>query len=139
MKRLISKVDTIIRFSEVDSMGVVWHGNYVKYLEDGRESFGLEYQLGYYDIFKFGLMSPIVKLNMDYKLMIKYGEKVIIETEYVHTRAAKIIFKYRILNSSSNELVLTAESTQVFINKQGELQLTNPDFYLEWQKRWGQI
>ena len=29
------KID--IRFSEVDSMGVVWHGSFVKYLEDGRE------------------------------------------------------------------------------------------------------
>ena len=29
-----------IRFSEVDSMGVVWHGNYAKYFEDAREEFG---------------------------------------------------------------------------------------------------
>jgi len=34
------KTETIIRFSEVDSMGVVWHGNYIKYFEDGREAFG---------------------------------------------------------------------------------------------------
>jgi acyl-CoA thioester hydrolase len=34
-----------IRFSEVDSMGVVWHGNYIRYFEDGRESFGNSMEL----------------------------------------------------------------------------------------------
>ncbi|MBT3208326.1 MAG: acyl-CoA thioesterase [Bacteroidetes bacterium] len=137
--KLISRVETKTRFSEVDSMGVVWHGNYVKYLEDGRESFGDEFQFGYFDVYKFGLTTPIVKLNMNYKHMIKYGEKVIIETEYVPTEAAKIIFNYRIINAATNILALAANSTQVFLNTQGELQLTNPEFYLEWKKKWNLI
>lgn len=29
-----------IRFSEVDSMGIVWHGSYALYFEDAREAFG---------------------------------------------------------------------------------------------------
>ena len=40
-----------VRFSEVDSMRVVWHGEYVRYFEDGREAFGEQYPgLGYLDI-----------------------------------------------------------------------------------------
>ncbi len=27
-----------VRFSELDPLKVVWHGNYVKYLEDAREA-----------------------------------------------------------------------------------------------------
>lgn len=137
--RLLNKVEIRIRFSEVDSMRVVWHGNYIKYLEDGRESFGEEYQLGYYDVFEYGLMTPIVKLNINYKRTIKYGESIIIETEYIPTKAAKIIFKYRILNAATNEVILSAESTQVFIDKQGDLQLTNPEFYTEWKTKWNLI
>ena len=138
-KRLISRVETKIRFSEVDAMGVVWHGNYVRYLEDGREAFGEEYKLGYYDVFEYGLMTPIVKLNIDYKRIIKQGERIIIEIEYIQTEAAKINFKYKILNASTKKVALTAESTQVFIDKQENLQLANPDFYIEWQKKWGLI
>ena len=29
-----------VKFNEIDSMRRVWHGSYVSYLEDGRESFG---------------------------------------------------------------------------------------------------
>jgi acyl-CoA thioester hydrolase len=136
-KRLINKVEIKTRFSEVDSMGVVWHGNYVKYLEDGREAFGEEFQLGYNDVYKFGFMTPIVKLNIDYKQMVKYGEQIIIETEYNKTEAAKIVFNYKILSKTDNKIILAASSIQVFTDLQGELQLTNPDFYTEWQKKWG--
>ena len=34
-----------IRFSEVDSMNVVWHGSYPLYFEDAREEFGRKYKL----------------------------------------------------------------------------------------------
>ena len=44
--RLINSCKVKVRFSEVDSMAVVWHGNYVKYLEDGREAFGLQFGVG---------------------------------------------------------------------------------------------
>lgn len=136
-KTLKNSTESLIRFSEVDSMQVVWHGNYVKYLEDGREAFGIQYGLGYYDVFAHNLMTPIVKVELDYKRMVKYNDVIRIETELVQTDAAKIIFNYKIYNKSTNQLALTASTTQVFINLEGELQLTNPQFYLDWQKIWG--
>lgn len=136
---LINKTQSLIRFSEVDSMRIVWHGNYVKYLEDGREAFGREFGLGYYDVFNHGLMTPIVKLDVNYKQNVRYDETITIETKFVLTDAAKIIFDYKIYRDTDNKVALTARSTQVFIDKQGVLQLTNPDFYMEWKKKWGLI
>lgn len=49
-----------VRFSEVDSMQVVWHGEYVRYFEDGREAFGRKYPgIGYLDIYGAGYTAPI--------------------------------------------------------------------------------
>lgn len=135
-KTLVNTTESIVRFSEVDSMKVVWHGNYVKFLEDGREAFGREYGLGYYDVFNHGLMTPIVKLDLNYKRMTSYGETIKIVTEFVSTDAAKIIFNYKIFRNSDNLVVLTAQSTQAFIDNNGALQLTNPAFYIDWKKRW---
>ena len=136
-KLIRNRTTTQIRFSEVDSLGIVWHGNYVKYLEDGREAFGCEFGLGYYDVYEFGLLIPIVKLDMDFKLQVRYGEEIVIETTFVNDEAAKIIFDYTIYRKSDDAVVLTASSTQVFIDEKGMLQLTNPDFYLNWKKRMG--
>ena len=41
-----------VRFSEIDSMQIVWHGEYVRYFEDGREAFGKRYGLDYMSIYR---------------------------------------------------------------------------------------
>jgi acyl-CoA thioester hydrolase len=126
-----------VRFSEVDALGIVWHGNFVKYLEDGRESFGRRFGLGYQEVYDRGWSTPLVRLEMDYKEQVRYGDELIIETSWVPCDAAKIIFEYRILRKSDHSLVLTAGSTQVFMNRNGELELCTPDFYREWKEEHG--
>lgn len=134
---LTDRTEASVRFSEVDSIGIVWHGHFVKYLEDGRESFGRRYSLGYSDVFEQGFLTPIVKLDINYKLQVRYGDTVVIETTYVKCDAAKIIFDYTIYRKSDHAVVLTASSTQAFVNEQGELELTNPEFYQDWKIKHG--
>lgn len=136
-KLLTNRTEVRIRFSEVDALGIVWHGNFTKYIEDGRESFGRSYGLDYFDVYDQKLLTPIVKLEIDYKLQVRYGEEIIIETTYRNCAAAKIILDYRIFRKSDLALVSTATTTQVFVNRDGDLELTNPPFYLEWKRRNG--
>ena len=91
---LIDRTTIKVRFSEIDSMQIVWHGEYVRYFEDGRESFGKHYSLGYMDIYSEGYMVPIVELNCQFKQSLSFGEEVIIETRYISCEAAKIKFEY---------------------------------------------
>jgi len=128
-----------VRFHEVDSLRIVWHGHYLKYFEDGREAFGRKYGIGYMDVFGFGMMTPLVKVSCDYKKPVKYEDKIILETRFVDTKAAKIIFKFTLFNEDTREVHAAGESTQVFLNQAGELMLTPPDFFIEWKKTWGLI
>lgn len=56
---LSETVKVAVRFSEVDPIRVVWHGNYLKYMEDAREAFGRKYGLGYVTIVENGYYCPI--------------------------------------------------------------------------------
>jgi len=38
-----------VRFAETDPLGIVWHGNYIQYFEDGREAFGRHHGIAYLD------------------------------------------------------------------------------------------
>ena len=67
MKELKSSKVLDIRFSEVDSMNVVWHGSYPLYFEDAREKFGEDYGLDYPNYFNHGYFAPLVELNFQYK------------------------------------------------------------------------
>lgn len=136
-ERLSCLTEIKIRFCEVDSIKVVWHGNYVKYLEDGREDFGEKFGLQYLKIFDNGFTALVVDMKLQFKQSISVGDSIIVETIYKPTKAAKIIFDYNIYKKSDNSLVLTAQTTQVFMDLDGNLQLSNPDFYEDWKNNFG--
>lgn len=126
-----------IRFSEVDSMGVVWHGHYAIYFEDAREAFGDKYGLEYLMMYDKGYFEPIVELTFKYKRVLIYGMKPEITITYRPCEAAKIVFDYEIRDTETNEVVVTGHSVQVFMDRTThQLVLNSPDFYEEWKKRW---
>ena len=125
-----------VRFSEIDSMQIVWHGEYVRYFEDGREAFGKQYGLDYMSIYREGYMVPIVDLTCQFKQSLSFGEEAIVETRYIACEAAKIKFEYVIYRATDQSIVATGSTIQVFLNLNKELELMNPPFYLEWKKKW---
>lgn len=127
-----------IRFNETDPLGIVWHGNYITYFEDGREAFGREHGLSYLDQKKHGFATPIVKSNCEHKLPLKYGEVVKIKTTFVNSPAAKMIFRFEIFNAE-DKLACIGETIQVFVDEcgQGELSLTLPKFFEQWKRKVG--
>ena len=125
-----------IRFSEVDSMNVVWHGSYPLYFEDAREAFGKKYDFGYMLIFDSGYYAPLVDLEFHYRKPIVYGMRPRIKITYHPTEAAKIVFDYKIYDSNDGSLLASGRSTQVFMDKDYKLVLYNPPFYEEWKKKW---
>ncbi len=133
---LIASRDINVRFSEVDAMGIVWHGNYLKYFEDGREAFGDRFDLDFVKLYhKEGYLTPLVKVDIEYKRMLKLGEKAVVEARFVPTEAAKIVFDYRILHSETRQVLTLGRTVQVFV-KEDELAITIPDFFQEWKTRW---
>jgi len=135
--QLTSTIEIPVRFSEVDSMQIVWHGHYVKYMEEGREDFGRKFGINYMLIKANGYMAPVVKLTCDYKKALSYDDQVIVETRYVDSPAAKITYSFKIYRASDKELVATGESVQVFLDMDRELVLTIPPFFEAWKKKWG--
>lgn len=133
---LISLTPFTVRFHEVDLLNVMWHGHYLKLFEDGREDFGRIHGLSYMDVFKHNFVTPVVDIHCSYKKSLGYGDQGIIETTFIPQVAAKLIFNYRIYLASTKETLATGSSTQVFLNKESrELQLTFPDFFIDWKNR----
>ena len=127
-----------VRFNEVDSLGIVWHGHYVSYFEDGRESFGKKYGLGYLSIYGEGYAVPIVSLNCNYKKSLYYGDRALIETTLINTPAAKIHFQFKIYNAETKELVCEGSSIQVFLDKNtNAMELSCPAFFEDWKSKNG--
>lgn len=133
---LTESVTIPVRFNEVDSLGVVWHGHYILYFEQGREAFGKAYGIDYITMRKAGYTTPIIKSTCEHKLPLHYGDSARIVASYVDTPAAKMIFRFKIFNSL-NQLVCQGETIQVFLDKTQNLVLNTPDFILHWKRKVG--
>ena len=127
-----------IRFAETDPLGIVWHGNYIQYFEDGREAFGRHHGISYLDQKDNNYVTPIIKSSCEHKLPLSYGEIASVKTIYVDSPAAKMIFRYEVYNEKK-ELVCTGETTQVFVEHKGELSLNIPRFFMDWKQKVGLI
>ncbi len=135
---LSSCVEVKVRFSEVDSLRMVWHGVYLRYLEDAREHFGLQYPgLGYTDFYHSGYIAPIVDIRLEYLTPLRYGTTVRVECYYVPVRGAKIVMGFRVVDAQSDALAAVGYSVQVFVREgETQLELVDPPFYSEWKQRW---
>mgnify|MGYP003465712044 CR=1 FL=1 len=91
-----------VRFYEVDPLGIMWHGHYLKYFEDGREAFGEKYGISYLDIYNNGYVTPLISINCKYLKPLNYQDIILVETSFIRA-----------------------------------LQLTHPDFFIDWKKKNG--
>lgn len=132
--RLTHTVEIPVRFNEVDALGIVWHGHYLQYAEEAREALAVMHQINYLHIHENGYMVPIVKMEVDHKSPLTYGDTMIIEAVYLDSPAAKMIFECSIYNKATKALVATVKSIQVFTDLKGNLQLTYPDFFQQWRE-----
>lgn len=126
-----------VRFHECDPLQIVWHGNYFKYFEVGREDFCARHGFSYLEVKEKGYATPIVKTICEHKLPLRYGDEFIVETKFVNSDAAKLIFKFKIY--CNEKLICTGETTQVFLDENAEMVLYSPAFFLDWKKKMGLI
>lgn len=136
-KPLSHTITLKVRFSEVDAIRTVWHGNYVTYLEDAREAFGNRYGLSYAHIFESGYYAPMYDMQLHYRTVAMMGDTLSVKITYVPARGGKIVFNYEIWREADNALILTASTTQLFTTHAGELVPSCPPFYEEWKERHG--
>ena len=136
MKALTAVHPFEIRFSEVDSMNIVWHGSYMLYFEDAREAFGAKYGLEYMTIFGNGYYAPLVEMDFKFKSPLRYESHPEIIITYRPTESAKIVFDYEIRDRDTGTVCATGRSVQVFMDRNYELVWESPEFYRNWQKKW---
>ena len=136
MKELEDICRMQVRFSEIDSMQRVWHGSYITYFEDGRESFGRHYPgIGYADMQQSGIYAPIYDMHIKYYAPLVMNDVVAIHTRYVYKPGARLDYKYEVYRERDRVLCVAGSTTQLFITPSGELMVEKPGYYQEWQDK----
>ena len=104
-----------VNYFDTDQMGVVWHGNYIKYFEMAREELFRTLGLPYAEVEKAGIMMPIVDVAVEYKHPAHYDEILRVETRVAEPPRSRIRVEYVITNAQG-ETVVTGRTTLAFID-----------------------
>jgi acyl-CoA thioester hydrolase len=114
----------------------VWHGSYVAYLEDGRESFGRHFPgIGYDVMQRLGIYAPVYDIHIRYLAPLQLDDTALVYTTYVPRRGARLDFSYKVIRQSDQTLCAEAATTQLFIDNAGQLLLESPEFFELWKQQ----
>lgn len=132
---LIFKTKRTIRFEEVDSMRVVWHGRYPSYLEDVRVAFGDHFGIGYSTLIQEQTPAPVRQMFLEYLAPLRFGQTCTISIQLHWSDAARMNYTYTI-HDDEGVLTTTGFTVQMFISSTGQFLLDQPDFYAEFCNKW---
>lgn len=121
--------DLDVPFFDVDSLFIVWHGHYVKYLEMARCAFLAEIAHDYNVMRESGYAYPIVKLDLKYIKPAHFGQKIRVELNVVEFESCLKI-DYFIKDLKTNTKLTRGSTTQVAVRiDNGEMQFQTPDVF----------
>ncbi|MFC4274481.1 acyl-CoA thioesterase [Achromobacter aloeverae] len=121
------EISLTVPFFDVDSMNVVWHGHYVKYLEQARCA--LLDAIGYgYDAMRVsGYVFPVIDLQLRYVNPALFGQRVSVRAELVEWEHCLKIH-YLITDATTGTRLTRASTTQVAVAiASREMQLVSPE------------
>jgi acyl-CoA thioester hydrolase len=120
-----------VRFYEVDTYGVAWHGHYVGWFEVGRNELTQRFQIGPLQLKEMNLLAPVVEITCQFKLPAAFGDSLLIQTTMERTDVAKLIFHYRALHKENGKVLATGSTTHVLTDLNGTLLYRVPPEVLE--------
>ena len=115
-----------VRFAECDPYAVVWHGHYALYLEQVRESLTARFGFTAAKALTMGYRVPITRMEIRYRLPARPDTTIRATARLRPPEVARFVLDYEIRSEPQGELLATAETEQVVLNRDWELLLTLP-------------
>lgn len=128
---LSATVQAVVAFHDVDLASVVWHGHYVKYLENARWALMDQIGFGLDEMLSSGYVWPIVELRVKYVQAARYGDRLAVRASLAGWQH-RLEINYLVTRQPSGERVARAQTIQAAVEtRTGVLQLVTPPVLLE--------
>ena len=111
-----------VRYAETDQMGVVYHANYLIWMEVGRVELLRSRGFNYKDLEDSeGLYLTVVDVNCRYHCPARYDEQVAIQTVVKTANPRMIEFSYEIRSLDTGRTLITGSTRHMWLNKEWRL------------------
>jgi acyl-CoA thioester hydrolase len=127
---LTTEIRIVVRYAEVDRMGVAHHANYPVWFEAGRTDFFRRLGLSYDEIENSGVLLPLIKLECNFISPLRYEDEILLKTRLTEFTRVKATFDYKI--DYQGKTTTTGQTVHAWTNRQLKpvnLAKENPKLY----------
>ena len=105
------------QFYETDGMGVVYHGNYIHWMEEARTDFLEQIGWSYARATAAGIDFALTDISCSYKKTTMFGQTLAIEMRVTKLTPARLVLEYRMTDSETGELHAEGTSSHFFYDR----------------------
>ncbi|HEY0061246.1 MAG TPA: thioesterase family protein [Telluria sp.] len=129
--RWFAETEIEIQFYDLDPMQIVWHGNYVKYLEVARCALLDQIAYNYNQMKDSGFAWPVIDMNLRYIGSAVFGQRIKLRAEIVEYEH-RLKIDYLITDAASGKRLTRASTSQVAVDiATGEMCFVSPAILFE--------
>lgn len=126
-----AKVIIKVPFHDVDSMSIVWHGNYPKYFAAARCALLDDIGYNYNQMAESGFGWPIIEMSLKYVKPAVFNQNIVVEARLVEYEN-RLKFQYLITDLETGAKLTKGSTTQVAVDMQNhEMRLYSPQILLD--------
>ncbi|GKV68232.1 hypothetical protein NCCP2716_07300 [Sporosarcina sp. NCCP-2716] len=134
----VSEKEIEIRYAETDQMGVVYHANYLIWMEIGRTKLIEDLDFNYAGLEADGYLSPVTDLSIRYKAAMRYGEMATVRTWIESHGKLRTTYGYEILHADGT-VAATAVSEHVVVKKDNFRPVSLRKIAPEWDAKYAEL
>lgn len=117
-----------VRYQETDQMGVVYHANYMSWMESGRTEMFRRLGFAYRSMENMGVLLPVTSADLQFKSPARYDDYIAVYARLTTFSALRVVYEYEVrrltdngehleLHSPEGELLVTGSTSHVWLNK----------------------
>lgn len=127
MNRLLSaSTDIVVPFHDLDPVRIVWHGNYVKYLEVARDELMTRIGYSHDAMVESGYLWPVVEVKLRYLQPARLRQSLRVRAT-ISDYESRLKILYDILDGTTGRKLTRAHTIQVPVRADtGEMQFETP-------------
>ena len=110
-----------VLYADTDAMGVVYHTNYIRWFEHGRNELMRQLGVAYTELEKLSLNLPLTKVSCNYLMSARYDQLLTVETKFDYIKRASIRFNSRIWDENREKLFVEGYTIHACTNNEGKI------------------
>ena len=110
-----AEIEMQVQFYDLDPMEIIWHGNYVRYLEQARCALFDKIGYNYVEMKASGFAWPIIELQLRYAGPATFRQYLKIRAEIVEWEN-RLKIDYLITDAATGKRINRASTVQVAVN-----------------------